>query len=466
MKNSLAAVLIPGTFACIATAALVLWMGAAPSSRLEARVPGLDKVPDAAAAEELMPPIPGEPVKSDGVPSKLAGAWPWFRGPNLDAICDDGVPLAREWPGGRPPELWRVELGQGYAGAAVMGGCVYVLDYDEEGLADTMRCLSLDDGVEIWRNGYPVEVSWNHGMSRTVSAVVDNCVISLGPKCHVVCWDAQSGQSHWLLDLVRDYGAKVPQWYAGQCPLIDNDRLILAPGGEALVMAVDYRSGEVIWKSPNPRRWAMTHVSIVPMEFAGRRMYVYCGKGGVAGVAVDDGRILWDTTDWRISMATCPSPVPVGDGRIFCCGGYNSGAVMLQLKEQDGQLVAETLFRMTPKQFSSEQQTPVLLDDHLLGVRQKDGQLVCLDLQGNEVWNSGQDKFGAAPYMVADGLLYVMNDEGLLTMAEATSEGYRPLARAQVIEHGHDAWGPMALVAGRLIVRDMTRMVCLDVAEK
>jgi outer membrane protein assembly factor BamB len=33
-----------------------------------------------------------------------------------------------------------------------------------------------------------------------------------------------------------------------------------------------------------------------------------------------------------------------------------------------------------------------------------------------------------------------------------------------VIEDGVDCWGPMALVGGRLIVRDMTRMVCLDVA--
>ena len=36
----------------------------------------------------------------------------------------------------------------------------------------------------------------------------------------------------------------------------------------------------------------------------------------------------------------------------------------------------------------------------------------------------------------------------------------------QVFEKGKEAWGPMALVAGRLIVRDMTRMTCLDVAKR
>ena len=208
----------------------------------------------------------------------------------------------------------------------------------------------------------------------------------------------------------------------------------------------------------------MTHSSIMPMEFAGRKMYVYCGKGGVAGVSADDGSLLWETTDWKISIATVPSPVILPEGRIFLSGGYNSGAVMLQLKEQGGKLAAETLFRLEPKQFGSTQQTPIFFDNHLFGVRERDKQLVCLDLAGNEVWKSGsRNKFGIGPYMIADGLIFVLDDSGVLTLAEASPAGYKPLAQAQVLD-GHDAWGPMALVGGRLIVRDLTRMVCLDVA--
>jgi outer membrane protein assembly factor BamB len=64
--------------------------------------------------------------------------------------------------------------------------------------------------------------------------------------------------------------------------------------------------------------------------------------------------------------------------------------------------------------------------------------------------------------MIADGLLVALADDGLLASMEATHEGYRPLAQFQVFENGHDAWGPMAMVAGRLIVRDMHRMACVD----
>jgi len=272
-----------------------------------------------------------------------------------------------------------------------------------------------------------------------------------------------------MIDLVLDYGTKVPKWYAGQCPLIDTqlDRLILAPGGEHLLIAVDYKTGEVIWESGNPGRkpWTMSYASITPMEFAGRRMYVYCGRGGIAGVAADDGSLLWHSARWRNSIAMSPSPVIIGDGRIFVCGGYKLGGMILQLKTDGEQFAVEIVSEFTQRQFGSEQQTPVLFDGHLYGVRKDDGKLVCLDRDGNELWNSREDKFGSAPYMIADGLIYAIDDHGLLTMAVATPDRYEPLARAQVIDQGHDAWGPMAMVAGRLIVRDMTRMVCLDVAK-
>ena len=459
--------LFPVLLAVMALLLVVRWVRSGPSVSIFPRVPGLDKVPADLAATAAVRPVPGEPIPGPGRPATITAAWPCFRGPDRDAISKETIRLARTWPAAGPRRLWTVPLGEGYAAAAVQGGRVFVLDYDADRSADTLRCLSLDDGREIWRNGYPVTVAHNHGMSRTIPAVVGEHVITLGPKCQLACWDAATGKARWLIDLVLEDGATVPPWYAGQCPFVDatTDRLIVAPGGKALVMAIDYRTGKIIWQSPNPRNWAMTHVSIVPMEFAGRRMYVYCGKGGVAGVAADNGELLWDTDEWQIAMATCPSPVVVGEGRIFFCGGYNSGSLMLQLKQEQGRIVPRTVFRLTARQFGSEQQTPVLWQEHLYAVRQKDQQLVCLDLDGKERWNSGRDKFGSGPYMIADGLIYVLDDNGTLTIAEAAPTAYHRTARAQVIEDASSSWGPMALAAGRLIVRDTFRMTCIDVAE-
>ncbi|MCR4413860.1 MAG: PQQ-binding-like beta-propeller repeat protein [Thermoguttaceae bacterium] len=464
--------MLPNVLALLAVGALALWLGLPGGQPVDARVPGLDRQPllaPSATDEVAAAPKPGSPRAFDGKPSAIPGAWPCFRGPNRDAIyADPQVRLARRWPPEGPKVLWSVNLlGPGHAGAAVADGRVYVLDYDVQAEADTIRCFSLDDGREIWRNGYPVPVSENHGMSRTVPAVFGDYVVTLGPKCHLACWDAKTGQCRWLVDLVQQFRAKVPSWYAGQCPLIDEGRVIVAPCGEVFMAALECSSGQIVWKTPRLHHWEMTHVSIAPLEFSGRRIYVYCGSGGVAGVSARDGAVLWETTEWVGKMATCPTPVPVGEGKIFLCSGYSAGSMMLKLDDQSGRIVPKVLWRLKPKQFESEQHTPVFYQGHLFGIgTAAGGKLACLDLEGNQRWDSGARKFGRGPYCVANGMIYALSDEGLLVMAEATPEAYRPLGQFQVFERATDAWAPMALVAGRLILRDLTRMVCLDLRDQ
>ena len=461
---------VPAALAAFGVAVLTAWLNSGPMMHIRPRVPGADRPPAEAQLRTVPAPKLGTLVNSDGLPAAdMPGAWPRFRGENSDGVSRDDTPppLAREWPPDGPRELWSVEMGEGYAGAAVLKGRVYVLDYDREKQADALRCLSFADGREIWRYSYPVKVKRYHGMSRTVPAVTEDYVVALGPKCHVTCLDSETGAFLWGMDLTREFGTKVPPWYAGQCPLIDDGRAVIAPGGEALMMAVDCKTGETAWRTPNPHGWAMTHSSVIPMEFKGRRMYVYCASRGVVGVSAEDGRILWETDAWRISIATIPSPVPVGGGRIFFSGGYNSGSMMVQLREKDGRLVAEPVFRLKPKVFGAEQHTPVFYGGHIYGVR-PNGELVCLDLQGGVLWASGrEDRFGKGlgPWLIADGMIYVMDGEGVLSLVEARPDGFRRLARAKVLD-GHDSWGPMAMAGGRLIVRDVTRMVCLDVGRR
>ncbi|MFP4057017.1 MAG: PQQ-binding-like beta-propeller repeat protein [Candidatus Brocadiia bacterium] len=457
--------LVPGAAALLGAAALALWLTAGHGVEVAVRVPregGSHSQPQGLARplEES-----GELARGEGRPADLPGAWPGFRGPDRDNVSKEDLSLARQWPQGGPPRLWSVALGEGYAGPAVLRGRVYVLDYDEERQADAYRCLSLADGRELWRFSYPVRIKPQHGISRTVVATTDQFVVGMGPLCHVTCLDATSGERQWAIDLMEDYHTQVPRWYTGQCPLIDQGRAILAPGGDALMIAVQCASGEVLWKTPNPQGWQMTHSSVMPVEFAGRRMFVYCASGGVVGVSAEDGTLLWSFPEWRIPTANIPSPLPVGDGRLFLSGGYRAGSMMIRLSDEDGELRARKLFKLEPRVFGSEQQTPILYQGHIYGVR-PNGELVCLDLDGQVVWASGREhRFGLGPYLVADGLLFVMNDKGLLTVAVASPEGYQPLDQAQVLD-GQSSWGPMALAGGRLLVRDLTTMACLDVRRR
>ncbi|MDH4238114.1 MAG: PQQ-like beta-propeller repeat protein [Phycisphaerae bacterium] len=465
MRESIIARLIPVALVIVGVVSLYLWLKRDAAARFTHRLPIPDNILQASSDENGEGPIRGELLRFDGVPADLPGAWPRFRGAGFDAISTEKVALAQTWSPDGPAVLWSIDVGEGYAGAAILAGRVYLMDYDRPKEADVIRCLSLEDGKDIWRYSYHIKVKRWHGMSRTVPAVTEKYVVALGPKCHLTCLDSQTGQFRWMLNLVRDFNCTVPDWYAGQCPLIDDGKAIIAVGGDTLMMAVDCNTGEIVWRSPNPNGWLMTHSSVIPAEFKGTRMYVYCASGGVVGISAEDGSILWEINDWKIRVANVPSPVVTGDGLIFLSGGYQAGSMMLQLNRENGTINAQPTFRLEPEVFGSEQQTPIFYDGHIYGIR-PDKLLTCLDLNGQVVWTSpGTHRFGSrglGPYMIADGKIYIMNDEGVLTLAKATPAGYEQLAEAKVLD-GPESWGPMAIASGRLILRDMNRMICLDV---
>jgi outer membrane protein assembly factor BamB len=469
----LARTLIVSAFSAAALTGFSLLLVHDPTAAFAVYEPGMDGRPASLASSARV--RIGEFFRLfDGRPSAIRSAWPRFRGAFQDNVSREQVPLASSFGPGGPPLLWSVEVGEGHAGPAVAGGRVYLLDHDERRQADALRCLSLDDGREIWRRWYTVRLKRNHGISRTIPAVNERFAVSIGPGCHVMCVEAASGELRWGLDLVERFGAEVPLWYTGQCPLLDGEQAVLAPGGASLLAGVELASGRVLWETPNPGGLAMSHSSIMVMRLGGVRTYVYAAVGGIVGVSAearDRGRLLWLSRDFDATVIA-PSPVDAGRGRIFQTAGYGAGSILLGVTRAGGAFAVRTLYRHRPSQgFACEQQTPVVFGGQLLGIMPKDGgslrsELVCWDPAGRLVWSSGQARrFGLGPYLLADGKLLILNDDGVLTVAEASVEAFRPLASAKILE-GPDAWAPMALVEGRLLARDTRRLVCVDLRRK
>jgi outer membrane protein assembly factor BamB len=462
-----AARIVPLATTVGALIALWLWLSADSTAAFTVRAPGADDRPAAIAGGGPSAPLLGKRSKGTAVPSTLPGSWPAFRGADLDNINKDSTPLNVDWGPDGPPVLWTIDVGEGHAGAAIHKGCVYVYDYDRDNQSDTMRSLSLETGEEIWRYSYPIKVKRNHGMSRTVPAVTDDYLVGIGPKCHVICLGRESGSLLWSLDLIRDYGSTEPPWYAGQCPIVDGDKAIIAPSGSDLMLAIDISTGDVLWRAPNPRAWKMTHVSVTPMVLDDVRMYIYAASGGVYGVDATDGSILFSTDMWKVKMAAVASPVVIGPGRILFSGGYGSGSLIAQIdKSPEGYTVRE-IARHKEKVFGADQATPVFYKGHVYGVRHN-GELTCMAPDGSIVWTSGTARrFGQGyePWLVAGDKLFVLDKHGSLTVADATPDGYKELASHKVL-HGHDCWGPIALAEGRMIVRDLVKMTCLDLREK
>ena len=467
MRRDAAGILVTAGAVILGVTGLAAWSLAGPDRSLTRRVPIGEAAWERTARVRPSPSAaPPSLETGPGTPSSVTGSWPQFRGPGRDGVARESVRLARGWSDGGLPVVWRRTVGEGHAGVAVHRGRVYLIDYDRDAQADVIRCMSLDDGQDIWRYSYPVRIKRNHGMSRTIPAVNDRVVVAIGPKCHVHCLDATSGRLIWRIDLAKEHGTREPPWYAGQCALIDGDVAVLAPGGRTLMMAVELSaSRRVRWETPNPDKWGMTHCSIMPMDRPEGRQYVYSSTRGMVGVDAATGRRVWTWPGWRIKVAAIASPVVVDHERVFVSGGYNAGSALARLTGRGEATTVEEVFRLKPSVFGSTQQTPILYQGHVYGVI-PNGQFACLGLDGTLRWTSGaRYRFGLGPYLIADGRIWVLDGTHCVLHAiKATPERFHLVDKTPVLE-GHDAWAPMALVNGRLIVRDLTQLVCLDLRE-
>lgn len=467
-----------GISALVAVMLIFWWLNQKPEFKIKKNIPGMDKKN---AGKYSVPKLKlqiGEFfVKGNGIPDKdNLYSWLRFRGKDFDNICKQNVKLADKWPQNGPRELWRVKLGEGHAAPVVHKGRVYLLDYDEENKGDALRCLSLADGREIWRRWYRIKIKRNHGMSRTIPAVNDRYVVTVGPKCQVMCVKADSGEFLWGLDLEKEFGTKIPLWYTGQCPLLDGNIAVIAPAGkDIMMMGIDCATGKIVWETPNPKAWEMSHSSIIPMKLAGKRMYVYPALGGILGISAekeDLGKILWSSSSWNRKVIA-PSPVLLGDNKIMVTAGYGGGSMILKITETDGKYKADVVQEIKPnKGLACEQQTPIFYRNKLFGVLPKDAgplrqQFVCADPNDLKkfLWSSGKTKrYGLGPFIVADNKFYILSDDGTLTMSKADTEKFEELDKAKVLD-GHDAWGPIAIAGKKMLLRDSKNMVCIDVGE-
>ena len=396
-------------------------------------------------------------------PALRAEDWPQFRGPARDGISRE-TGLLRSWPAGGPKVRWTVPVGQGYAGAAIVAGRLYHNDYDEKKGEWGVYARSLATGAVIWHYGEARVIRPNHAITRTVPAVDGRYVFSLDPKLGLHCLDARTGKQLWARNLVADYKAVIPPWYNGQNPLLEPDRIIIATGGDAILVALNKATGKEIWRTPNPGKIVLTHASVMPATLGGVKQYLYGTLNGPLGVSAADGKLLWEFPR-KFNVAVAPSPLAVDGERVFMTASYDAGSVMIRVRPDGKGFRAESVWDMKLNEWNSEVHTPIVYKGHMFAVgKKKRGLFTCLTLDGKQVWTSdGKASFELGSMLLADGMFFVLEGStGVLRLIDANTTGYKELASAQVLS-GPDVWGPMALSEGTLVIRDLTRMVALDV---
>ncbi len=425
---------------------------------------------------------PDTPRPSDG--------WPRLHGSRFDATSAE-TGLTHSFGSDQPVIQWTQQLGPGFGGAAVRNGEVFLLDRIL-GSKDVLRCFKLESGDEIWRFEYDARGRLNFAGSRGVPTIAADLVYTIGGFGHVHCIDRRTHKDVWGLTYKERFGAERPRYGWAQSPLVVGKLVVVAPmSKDAGLVALNRFTGAEVWRTAG---LGCSHSSPVLMELDGHLQILYMSsyadlhvddvgdpfEGFVSAFDPKDGSLLWRFLGYKC-LLPIPSPILVDKTHVFLTGGYGAGSMMLEVKAKtNGEEFSISSSFTSPGGAQIHQ--PILVGTHLYTLvngraneartARKEGGLQCLDLEGNELWRTGnQPYFGRGSMILADGMLIIQDGfNGVLRLVDPSPDGFRLLGEAaifpEVTQRDGRMWAPMAISEGRLLLRSQETLKCVDMRAK
>ncbi len=387
--------------------------------------------------------------------------WADWRGPRRDGISRQ-TGLSLDWTTTKPKRLWQRELGIGYSSMTVVGERLFTMGAEET--AEYVFCLDVTDGATLWKvhSGTSFTNSYGNG-PRGTPIVEGDRVYALGASGDLLCLAAKSGEVAWQSNILKQFGAKNIRWGVSTTPLIDGKKLVVNVGSkQGSVVAFDKTNGKVIWKTHDDVAGYSSPVRIDIPSGDGPvpHLVVWCGKS-LVGLKPSDGSVQWKhewlTTDdmniatpiFEPATRTLYVSASRGTGR---CSAY-------RLTATKGTVQSEEIY--TNKQMKNHYNSCVLLKGHLYGF--DNNVMKCQELAtGKILWTNRTVGKGAV--ISAQGHLIVLGEKGEMALVEATSKAYTEKGRFQALPSKR-AWTPPALARGKLYVRDLERITCIDIAK-
>lgn len=386
--------------------------------------------------------------------------WSQWRGPHRDGISPD-TGLLSEWPAGGPPLAWKATgIGHGYSTVTISGSRIFTMGDGP----DTSSIYALDmTGKPLWsaKVGRP---GGDHPGTRCTPTVDGDLVYALGQFGDLVCVEAATGKERWRKNLNSDFGGRMMSgWGNSESPLVDGDKVLCTPGGsQGTVLALNKKTGELVWQSKDFKDSA-AYSSIIIGEIAGVKQYIQLTGASVAGLGIEDGRVLWRAPRAG-RTAVVPNPI-CHDNYVYVTSGYGVGCNLFKVSKTGDEFSAEQVYEN--KAMVDHHGGVVLVGEHLYGHSDSRGW-VCQEFKtGNVVWEEKQ-KLGKGSIVFADGHLYLRSEgKGTVVLIEATPQGFTEKGRFEQPERSREnSWAHPVVIGGKLYLRDQDILLCYDVRKK
>lgn len=393
--------------------------------------------------------------------------WPQWRGPERNGTSQEKG-LLKQWPVGGPKLLWQVnDLGDGYSTPAVVGKRIYLMS--NRGMDNEfVQALSTQDGKPVWttRIGNVGNPDQNppYAKARSTPTLDGKFIYALGSDGDIACLESGSGRIRWQKNIRKEFSGQPGDWAYAESPLVDGDIVVVTPGGaEATMVALNKKTGGLIWKSAIPGGDPAGYASAVVVQSGGRKQYVQLLSKGMVGVDAKSGQFLWRNKEAAKGPAQYFTPVTRGE--YVYCGALGVGGVLVQVKP-DGKGEQVYLTRGLPNGIGGA----LVVGEHIYGT-EAGRKLVAADFTTGKVkWQA--DTIGWSSVAYADGHLYLHGINGEIALVEASPEAYREKGRftppaqpkkKQVGPFPEAAFTYPVIANGRLYIRDLGTLWAYDI---
>lgn len=393
------------------------------------------------------------------------GEWSEFRGPGRQGVSPI-TGLLESWGESGPTVLWRREIGTGFSGISVRGDRAFTMFGAESD--EFLAAYQVADGKELWRLrvGTLFKQEFGDGPRSTPTVTADT-VYAIGSMGDLVATDLD-GAEQWRVSLTERFPFVIPQWgMDGQpiegltfplwgfaaSPLVYGDLVVVptgAGGGQSLV-ALDRTTGKTRWTAlDEPGGYASPLVA----KLADREQLVLPAGMDIISVDPRSGDVLWR----RPFMIDLAQPILLPEDHLFVSTANDVGAVVFRVVDGAEAPAVEDVW--STRKMKNQWSSSVYVDGYVFGF--DNATLRCLAADTGELrWI--KRGFGKGSLVTADGLLFILSEDGLLALAEASGEGYVERGRIQLLEGR--TWTAPSIAHGRLFVRNWTEMVAVDLVK-
>ncbi len=396
-----------------------------------------------------------------------AGNWPAFRGP-----AGNGISPEKNLPITWSPQqnvLWRVELpGPGNSSPIVSNGRVFVTCATDKGQQRMLYCFDRQEGRELWKRTVEYDVVEKTHQTNpycgSTPAVSGERIVVWHGSAGLFCYDL-NGKQLWD----RQLGKVGHIWGYGSSPVIYGNAVFLnfGPGVESFMTALNLRTGETLWKMPEPGgandrsgRIVGSWSTPIIAKVDGHDQLICSMPTRVVAYDPADGNIIWSCDGLTSQRGDLVYTSPLISGELcVALGGYQGPALCFRLGGSGNVTENNRLWRNVQKQ-PQRIGSGVIIGRHIFTVNAGPGTAECIELEtGKQLWQArlpGNNSWGSLIF--ADGRLYVTGQDGTTSVFLPNPERFDSVATNQL---GEPSNSTPAFSDSQIFIRTHSAVYCI-----